>query len=66
MGGDVDTRKSITGALFYLGSSPVTWQSQKKQKVVALSSCEAEYITGTTTACQGVWLAQLLAELKCE
>jgi hypothetical protein len=49
--------------LFYLGSCPVTWQSQK-QKVVALSSCEAEYIAGTTAACQGVWLAQLLAELK--
>ena len=63
MGGDVDTRKSTTGVLFYLGSCPVTWQSQK-QKVVALSSCEAEYIAGTTAACQGVWLAQLLAELK--
>jgi hypothetical protein len=65
MGGDVDTRKSITGAVFYLGSSPVTWQSQK-EKVVVLSSCEAEYITGTTADCQGVWLARLLAELKCE
>ena len=29
-----------------------------------MSSCEAEYIAGTTAACQGVWLAQLLAELK--
>jgi hypothetical protein len=65
MGGDVDTRKSTTGAVFYLRSSLVTWQSQK-QKVVALSSYEAEYITGTTVACQGVWLARLLAELKCE
>jgi hypothetical protein len=34
--------------------------------VVALSSCEAEYIAGTTAACQGVWLAQLLSELKSE
>jgi hypothetical protein len=42
---------------------PATWQSQK-QKVVALSSCEAEYIAATTAACQGVWLARLLAELK--
>jgi hypothetical protein len=47
MGGDIDTRKSTTGVLFFLGSCPVTWQSQK-QKVVALSSCEAEYIARTT------------------
>jgi hypothetical protein len=65
MGGDIVTRKSTTGVLFFLGSSPVTWQSQK-QKVVALSSCESEYIAGTTAACQGIWLAQLLAELKGE
>jgi hypothetical protein len=31
---------------------------------VALSSCEAEYIAGATAACQGVWLARLLAELR--
>jgi hypothetical protein len=65
MGGDIDTRKSTTGVLFFYGSCPVTWQSQK-QKVVALSSCEAEYIAGTTAACQGVWLAQLLSELRSE
>jgi hypothetical protein len=65
MAGDVDTRKSTTGVLFFLGLNPVTWQSQK-QKVVALSSCEAEYIAGMTAACQGVWLAQLLSELKCK
>jgi len=31
--------------------------------VVALSSCEAEYIAGATAACQGVWLSRLLADL---
>jgi len=65
MGGDVDTRKSTTGVLFFFGPCAVIWQSQK-QKVVALSSCEAEYIAGTTAACQGTWLAQLLSELKSE
>jgi L-alanine-DL-glutamate epimerase-like enolase superfamily enzyme len=35
-------------------------------EVVALSSCEAEYIAATTAACQGVWLARLLAEFKGE
>jgi hypothetical protein len=40
----------------------VSWISQK-QKVVALSSCEAEYIAAAYVACQGVWLARLVNEL---
>ncbi|KAM3197342.1 hypothetical protein ACQJBY_072793 [Aegilops geniculata] len=60
--GEVDTRKSISGVLFFLGESPVSWQSQK-QKVVAISSCEAEYIAAATAACQGIWLARLFGEL---
>jgi hypothetical protein len=34
-----------------------------KQKVVALSSCEAEYIAASTAATQGVWLSRLMEEL---
>jgi hypothetical protein len=40
----------------------VTWTSQK-QRVVALSSCEAEYIASAGAACQGVWLSRLFGEL---
>jgi hypothetical protein len=61
--GDIDTRKSTSGVLYFLGNNVITWQSQK-QKVVALSTCEAEYMAATIAACQGVWLARLLAELK--
>jgi hypothetical protein len=39
LAGDIDTRKSTTGVVFFLGNNIITWQSQK-QKVVALSSCE--------------------------
>jgi len=63
LAGDIDTRKSTSGILFFLGRNVITWQSQK-QKVVALSSCEAEYIAATTVACQGIWLAWFLAELQ--
>jgi hypothetical protein len=65
LAGDIDTCKSTTGVVFFLGGNVITWQSQK-QRLVALSSCEAEYIAVVTAACQGVWLARLLAELKGE
>ena len=51
--------------LFFLGACPISWQSMK-QKFVALSTCEAEYIAAATTCCQGVWLGWLLAELTGE
>lgn len=60
--GDIDTRKSTSGTLFFLGNNLVSWQSLK-QRVVALSSCEAEYVAATTAATQGIWLARLLGEL---
>jgi hypothetical protein len=62
MAGDVDGRRSTTGIIFFLGSCAISWQSHK-QKVVALSTCEAEYIAVATACCQGVWLARLLKEL---
>jgi hypothetical protein len=48
--------------VFFLGDGAASWSLQK-HKVVALSSCEAEYITGTVATCQAVWLAGLLGEL---
>jgi hypothetical protein len=62
LAGYIDTRKSTTGALFFLGKSLVSWQPLK-QRVVALSSCEAEYIAVTTAATQAIWMARLLGEL---
>jgi hypothetical protein len=62
LAGDVDDRKSTSGSVFLLGTSLVTWCSQK-QRVVALSSCEAEYIASANAACQGIWLSRLLGGL---
>jgi hypothetical protein len=60
--GDIDNRKSTSGNLFYLGKCPVSWQSLK-QRVVALSSCESEYVAATMAATQTVWLVRLPGEL---
>jgi hypothetical protein len=62
MASDIDTWKSKSNAIFFLDNSPITWQSTKK-KVVALSSCEAEYIVTATTTYQKVWLTRLLSDL---
>jgi hypothetical protein len=62
LAGDVDDRKSTSGSVFLLGTSLVTWCSQK-QRVVALSSCEAEYIASANAACQGIWMSRLLSGL---
>ena len=62
LAGDIDTSKSTSGTMFFLGDCLVSWQSIK-QRVVALSSCEAEYIATTTAATQALWLSRLLGEL---
>jgi hypothetical protein len=60
--GDVEDRKSTSSAVYFLGKSLVTWSSQK-QKIVTLSSCEAEYVAAATAACQGIWLSRLIADM---
>jgi hypothetical protein len=60
--GDIDTSKSTSGILFFLGKCLISWQSVKQQ-VVAMSSCEAEYIAASTASTQALWLARLLGDL---
>jgi hypothetical protein len=62
MAGDIDGRRSTSSVLVFLGLAPISWQSLK-QKIVALSTCEAEYVAAATAACQAVWLRRLLGEL---
>ncbi|BBG93340.1 hypothetical protein Prudu_001319 [Prunus dulcis] len=47
----------------FVGGNLVTWRS-KKQKVVALSSAEAEFIGTTKGICKLIWLKRLLTELE--
>ena len=59
---DPDDGRSTTGHLFCFGDTPISWCSQK-QDVVALSSCEAEYMAATEAAKQAIWLQELMTEI---
>ncbi|KAM1744384.1 hypothetical protein ACFX11_011278 [Malus domestica] len=61
--GDSDDRKSTTGFVFFMGDTAFTWMS-KKQPIVTLSTCEAEYVAATSCVCHAIWLRNLLKELS--
>ncbi|XP_014496687.1 uncharacterized protein LOC106758263 [Vigna radiata var. radiata] len=63
--GDKGDRKSTVGYVFFLGGAPIL-RSSTKEPVVALSSCEVEYIATCEASCQAVWLCSLIRELKIE
>eukprot|EP00253_Pinus_taeda_P008451 PITA_08451 len=60
-GSSVD-QKSTSGYCFNIGSRITSWCS-RKQKSVALSSSEAEYMAASTTSCEATWLRKLLVKL---
>ena len=55
-------RKSVSGYIIECANGPLTWSS-KQQVVVALSSCEAEYLACSHCARQVLWLRSLFEEL---
>ncbi|XP_073225743.1 secreted RxLR effector protein 161-like [Cicer arietinum] len=63
--GDKNDIKRTSGYVFKFMKSPIAWSS-KKQPVIALSSCKAEYIDVSYEACQALWLESLTTELKME
>ena len=61
--GNIDDRKSTTGFVFFMGDTTFTWLS-KKQLIITLSTCEAEYVAGTACICHAIWLRNMLKELS--
>ncbi|XP_070682343.1 uncharacterized mitochondrial protein AtMg00810-like [Malus domestica] len=51
--GDFDDRKSTTGFVFFMGDTAFTWMS-KKQPIVTLYTCEAEYVAATSCVCHAI------------
>ena len=62
MAGDKDSRRSTTGYVFTVGGTAVSWIS-KLQKVVALSTTEAEYVAATEASKEVIWLQRFMEEL---
>ena len=46
-----------------MGDTVFTWLS-KKQPIITLSTCEAEYVAATSAVFHAVWLRNLLKELN--
>nr|GMD14496.1 Retrovirus-related Pol polyprotein from transposon TNT 1-94 [Ipomoea batatas] len=61
-GGDLDDRKNTSGYCFMLGTTACSWSS-KKQSIVALSTCEAEYVATASSACQTIWLKNVMNQI---
>jgi ribonuclease HI len=59
---DPDTRKSVTGYVFFLAGGPISWSS-KRQPTVALSTAEAEYMALSAAAQEAKWLSMFMGEL---
>ena len=54
-GGNLSTKRSTTGYLFFVYNCLVSW-SCKKQASVALSTCEAKYAAATQATKELIWL----------
>ncbi|KAM1541869.1 hypothetical protein ACFX15_011235 [Malus domestica] len=59
---DLNTRRSVTGYVVYIGCNPVSWQS-KKQDSVSRSSTEAEYKALAHTAADIAWIRSVLKDM---
>lgn len=61
-GGDFD-RKSNSGSVFLIQNGAIYWES-KKQRTIALSSAEAEYVSLSEAATEAIFLRRLLSEIS--
>ena len=59
---DKSDRRSILAYVYLFDGGPISWMS-RKQKSVATSTTEAEYMALSTCAKEGLWISKLLREI---
>ena len=59
---DPTTRRSISAQVFLYNKGPIVWSSNQ-QKVVTLSSTEAEFLAAGEATKTALWMKQLLKEV---
>ncbi|GJW23995.1 retrovirus-related pol polyprotein from transposon TNT 1-94 [Tanacetum coccineum] len=59
--GCIDTHKSTSGGIHFLGDKLVSWMS-KKQDCTAMSSAEAEYVALSASCAQVMWMRTQLQD----
>ena len=60
--GDLVTRRSTSGYVYQFGQSTLSWCS-RRQKTVAKSSTEAEYVALSIATQEAIWLRRLFADI---
>jgi len=60
---DIDDHKSTSGYVFFMGNTTFSWLS-KKEPIVTLSTCEAEYVAASWCACHAIRLRNLLSKME--
>ncbi len=61
--GDKSGLRSTSGIIYMLNGSPLSWIS-KRQTLIAQSSTESEYVALATAGKEGIWLRNLLCDMK--
>ena len=60
--GSPTDRKSTSEGIFSIGSTTVSWYS-RKQRSVALSSVQVEYMVAIQAACEAIWMRKIMVGL---
>ena len=58
-----NTRRSTTGYVIKLAGSPISWSS-RRQRTVAMSTCEAEYVAGYKATQEIIWVQNMINDLR--
>jgi len=61
-GGDLEDRRSTTWFVFMFGGGAISW-SNKRQRTIALSTIEAEYMANTQATKEAIWITKLMMDL---